>query len=285
MATTVHKILEQRPATVFPGVFDALSALVAQKAGFDMAFISGYSASASHLGMPDFGYLDGSAICDIARRVCSAASIPVIVDADTGYGNPLNVRKTVRDLIAAGAKGCFLEDQEWPKRCGHMSGKSVISRKDYASKLRAAVDEKGDADFFLVARTDALATEGMEEALARMRDAKAIGADGFFVEAPKSREEMERICREAPKPLVANMIEGGATPVLPLDDLAGIGYSLVLYPLSGLYSAAKALAQTYGRICSEGTSAQDGEAMDFGEFNETIGLERHYSLSERYKPD
>jgi len=285
MATTIHKILERRPATVFPGVFDALSALVAQRAGCEMAFISGYSASASHLGMPDFGYLDGGAVCDVARRVCSAVSIPVIVDADTGYGNPLNVRKTVRDLIAAGAKGCFLEDQEWPKRCGHMSGKSVISRKDYASKLRAAVDEKGDADFFLVARTDALATEGMDEALARMRDAKAIGADGFFVEAPKSLDEMERICRGAPKPLVANMIEGGATPVLPLDDLAGIGYSLVLYPLSGLYSAAKALAQTYGRICAEGTTAQDGEAMDFGEFNEIIGLERHYSLSERYKPD
>ena len=282
MNTTIHKILDKRPVTVFPGIFDALSALVAEKAGFDIAFISGYSVSAANLGLPDFGYLDESGICDVARRVCAAASIPVIVDADTGYGNPLNVRKTIRDLIAAGAKGCFLEDQKWPKRCGHMKGKSVISRKGYAEKLKAAVDERGDQDFFIVARTDALAVIGLDEALARMNDAKEIGADGFFVEAPADRSQMERICQEAPKPLVANMIEGGATPVLPLKELASIGYSLVLYPLSGLFAATKALKNVYQDILANGTTTDQSTMVDFSSFNEIIGLERHFALSDRY---
>lgn len=280
--TTIGGLVAERKAVVMPGVYDALSALVAEKAGFELAFISGYSASASHLGLPDMGYLNQSDISDIARRVCGAVSMPVIVDADTGYGNPLNVRKTVRDLIRAGAKGCFIEDQEWPKRCGHMRGKRIIDRPEYAEKIAAAAEEKGGRDFFVVARTDAVAVSGLDEALARMADAKEAGADGFFVEAPRDRAQMEAICSGAPRPLVANMIEGGATPILPKDELAAIGYSLILYPLSGLYTAADALRRVYADLMRTGTT--DGKGMtSFDEFNEIIGADSHLAMSDRHR--
>lgn len=282
MTTTVGQLIGERGAVVMPGIYDALSALVAEMVGFEIGFISGYSASASHLGLPDMGYLNQSDISDIARRVCAATSMPVIVDADTGYGNPLNVRKTVRDLIHAGAKGCFLEDQEWPKRCGHMRGKRIIGREDYAAKVAAAAEERDDCDFFIVARTDALAVEGMDEALARMADAKEAGANGFFVEAPRDRGQMKTICANAPKPLVANMIEGGATPVLPRDELAALGYALILYPLSGLYSATKALTEVYAQLKADGTT-DAGKLTGFREFNEIIGVDVHMTMADRYR--
>ena len=270
METTVGKLLRDNDALVFPGVFDALSALVAQRAGFELAFISGYGTSASYLGMPDMGFLNQSDMCDVARRVCAAVSMPIIVDADTGYGNELNVRQTVRKLVGAGARGCFLEDQCWPKRCGHMGGKTVIHRDEYVAKLSAAVDERANADFFIVARTDALATDGIDEALVRMRMAEQVGVDGFFIEAPPDRAAMERVCAEAPRPLVANMIEGGKTPVLPMAELAGLGYALILYPLTALYSATQAMATVLESLREHGIS--DGRNLAaFPEFNELIG--------------
>lgn len=255
---------------MFPGVFDSLSALVAQKAGFPMAFLTGYGMSATHLGLPDMGFLNQSDVASIAARVCQAADIPLVVDADTGYGNELNVRQTVRKLVAAGAKGCFIEDQRWPKRCGHMAGKAIVGRGEFESRLAAAVEEKGDGDFFVVARTDAIATDGIDEALERMRVARGVGVDGFFVEAPPDRAAMERVCAEAPRPLVANMIEGGATPVLPLAELGEMGYSLVLYPLTALYTAARAMSGAMSALRGQGTS--DAAALSsFDEFNELIG--------------
>jgi methylisocitrate lyase len=284
MATTrVQDILDRHGPTVFPGVYDTLSAKLAERAGFPMAFISGYSVSATAIGEPDLGLLTQTEIVDRARRVCRSVEIPVIVDADTGYGNPLNVIRTVRELIDAGAAGCFLEDQQWPKKCGHMRGKRVIEREEYLDKIRAAVDTRRDWDFFIVARTDALAVVGIDEAIARVAEARAAGANASFVEAPNSLEEMAEIGRRAPAPVVANMIEKGKTPVLSQQQLAGMGFHLILYPLAGLFAAAHGLATIYDTLRRHHTTlGAEDQLMAFDEFNHLIGVEQKYALAERY---
>jgi methylisocitrate lyase len=212
--------------------------------------------------------------------------IPIIVDADTGYGNPLTVIRTVRELIEAGAAGCFLEDQQWPKKCGHMRGKRVIEREEYLDKIRAAVDTRGKADFFIVARTDALAAIGLDESIARVTEARALGADASFVEAPNSLDELAEIGRRAPAPVVANMIEKGKTPVLPKQKLVDLGFHLIhliLYPLAGLFAAARGLAMIYDKIRRDDTTlGAEDRLMAFDEFNELIGVEAKYKLAERY---
>src|SRR6476660_4313954 len=173
MATTrVGEILRERGSIVFPGVYDTLSAKIVERVGFPMSFVSGYSVAATSIGEPDLGLLTPTEIVERARRICGSVSIPIIVDADTGYGNPLNVIRTVNELISAGAAGCFLEDQVWPKKCGHMRGKRVVDRGEYIEKIRAAVEARGGRDFFIVARTDALAAVSLDEAIARVTEAR-----------------------------------------------------------------------------------------------------------------
>ena len=220
MPTRVHKTLADSPNIVFPGVYDTLSAKMAERVGFRLVFVSGYAVSATLIGEPDFGLLTQSEVIDRARRICRSVQIPVIVDADTGYGNPLNVMRTVTELIAAGAAGCYLEDQVWPKKCGHMRGKRVIDREEYIHKIAAAHEARDGRDFFIVARTDALASLGMDEAVARMTEARKAGADGSFIEAPGSQEGLAEIGKRAPAPNVANMIEGGKTPVLKREAVS-----------------------------------------------------------------
>ena len=286
MSTTVKSVLERSGSLVFPGIYDTLSAKLAERAGFELAFVSGYAVSATSIGEPDVGLLTQSEVIDRARRICGSVGIPIIVDADTGYGNPLNVVRTVRELIAAGAAGCFLEDQVWPKRCGHMRGKRVVPRDEYLGKVRAAVDARGDSDFFIVARTDAIADGGLDEALARAEHARAAGADATFIEAPRTREELVEVGRRAPKPIVANMIEQGRTPLLARDELAALGFQLILYPLSGLYAAARALETVYERLRTEGTTAgAEDRLIAFESFNDLIGVDEKYSLAERYRGD
>ena len=284
MEKSVGKFLRERGAAVVPGVYDALSAKIAARAGFGATFVTGYGASASHLGMPDMGFLNQSDLCDVARRICDAVQIPVIADADTGYGNELNVRQTVRRLMGAGARGCFLEDQQWPKRCGHMRGKRIVPRDEYAGKIRAAAEERGDADFFIVARTDAIATSGLDEALARMGDAKAAGADGFFVEAPENRGQMLRVCAEAPRPLVANMIEGGRTPLLSREELGEMGYALILYPLTATYAAARAVSEALSALHEKEVGGPEG-LMAFAEFNQLVEAEKFMRLTGESPPE
>ena len=252
--TRVHRILDQVGTLAFAGVFDTLSAKLAQQVGFPMAFVSGYSVAATAIGEPDMGLLTQTEIIDRARRICMSVAIPIIVDADTGYGNPLNVYRTVQELIAAGAAGCFLEDQLWPKKCGHMKGKRVIEREEYVQKIHAAVEARGDRDFFIVARTDALAVIGMDEAVERILAAREAGADASFIEAPSTVEQLAEIGRRVPKPMVANMIEGGKTPVLPREQLAAMGFQLILYPLAGLFAAAKAIRTVYEQVYRDGTA-------------------------------
>ena len=282
-ATRVQKILDEVGSLAFPGIYDTLSAKIAEKVGFPMAFVSGYSLAASTIGEPDFGLLTQTEVVERARQICASVDIPVIVDADTGYGNPLNVYRTVKDLIAAGAAGCFLEDQVWPKKCGHMRNKKVIEREQYLQKIAAAVEARGDADFFIVARTDVEAVLGLDEAIARVEAARALGADGSFVEAPGSLEQLKEIGRRVPKPMVANMIEGGKTPVLPKDELAQMGFQLILYPLTGLYAAATSMRDFYQTLLDDGTTiGKESKLMQFAEFNELIGVEEKYRLAEKF---
>jgi methylisocitrate lyase len=281
--TRVQQILDEVGALAFPGVFDTLSAKLAQAAGFPMAFISGYSVAATSIGEPDLGLLTQTEMIDRARRVCMSVSIPIIVDADTGYGNPLNVYRTVSELIAAGAAGCFLEDQVWPKRCGHMRGKRIVQREEYVQKIAAAAEARAGRDFFIVARTDALAVHGLDEAIARVTAARQAGADASFVEAPASLDHLAEIGRRAPKPIVANMLEGGRTPVLPRGQLAELGFQLILYPLAGLFAAAQAIGAIYEKLRRDGTTlGEESRLMGFEEFNRLIGVDEKYALAERF---
>ena len=281
--TRVHQTLNDLGAIAFAGVFDALSAKLAQDVGFPMAFVSGYSVAATALGEPDMGLLTQTEMIERARRICMSVRIPIIVDADTGYGNPLNVLRTVNELIAAGAAGCFLEDQVWPKKCGHMRGKRVVDREEYVQKILAAVEARAGRDFFIVARTDALAVVGMDEAVARVEAARAAGADASFIEAPASLDQLAEIGRRAPRPIVANMIEGGKTPVLPRERLAELGFQLILYPLAGLFAAAQAMRSIYEKLRRDGTTlGEESRLMDFAEFNRLIGVEEKYALAKRF---
>ena len=281
--TRIHRVLKDVGSIAFPGVYDTLSAKIAQQAGFPMAFISGYSVAATAIGEPDLGLLTQTEMIDRARRVCMSVDIPILVDADTGYGNPLNVHRTVKELMAAGAAGCFLEDQVWPKKCGHMRGKRVIDREEYVQKIRAAVDARNGGDFFIVARTDAIAAVGLDEAIARVCAAREAGADGSFVEAPQNLDQLAEIGRRCPAPNVANMIEGGRTPVLPTSELATMGFHLVLYPLAGLFAATHALQAAYQHLRTEGTTMGGGApSVRFDEFNAVIGVEKKYALAEKF---
>ncbi len=284
MATNrIQQILDREDATVFPGVYDALSAKMAEQVGFSFAFISGYSVAASLIGEPDMGLLTQTEMIDRARQVIRCVNIPIIVDADTGYGNPLNVIRTIDLLIEAGAAGCFLEDQVWPKKCGHMRGKKVIDRNEYLEKVHAAVDTRADRDFFIVARTDALAAASLDEALARVEQARALGADASFVEAPESREQMAIVGQTAPKPIVANMIEHGKTPVMPKDELVELGFSMLIYPLSGIFAAVHAVEAIYTKLHADQTTLGAEEQLTtFERFNHLIGVEDKYALIEKY---
>lgn len=279
-----HPLIQQGRIMVVPGVYDVLSAKMAERAGFPSVVLTGYGVAASHLGEPDFGLLTQTEILDVARRVTAAVRLAVIVDGDTGYGGPLNVQRMVRELVRMGARGVILEDQRWPKRCGHMRDKQVIDAEEHAAKIRAAGAARGDAPFLITARTDALETHGLDEAIRRARLYKESGADVLFVEGPRTREELRRIGRELPRPLAVNLIEGGRTPLCSLEELHEMGFFSVGFVLSGLYAAARALQQTYAQIREKGTTVGLGDKlMPFDEFNTIVGLEERYAEDERYR--
>jgi 2,3-dimethylmalate lyase len=283
-AKLVRRHLNEKGQLVMPGVFDALSAKIASRAGFEVIFITGYSISATLLGEPDFGLLTQTEVVSAARRICSVTDTPVIVDADTGYGNAINVIRTVQDLSRAGAAGMFLEDQVWPKRCGHMKGKQVIPLDEQLKKLRAALEARNDHDFYIVARTDARQALGLTEAIARGIAFKEAGADAVFVEAPESKEEMKEIARHVPGPLVANMLERGVTPLMSPQELKELGFDLIVWPLAPVYSVAKSLAEVYSTLRRDGsTTAIFDRLMPFDDFNEIVGLETKYSLDQKYR--
>ena len=284
MKTLKQLINESSKPLVIPGVYDAIGAKIAQKVGFEAMFQTGYGTSATLFGMPDYGFIGATETTENARRICRAVTVPVIVDSDTGYGNALSVWKLVNELQSAGAAGIFLEDQRWPKRCGHMAGKEVIEKEEYAEKLQAAVDAKKSKDFIIVARTDARATRGLDEAIERAKYYKKIGADAVFVEAPKSVDEMRRIGKEIKAPLVANMIEGGATPVLSAKELHKMGFKIILYPLSVLYANAFASLTILKELKKSGTTKKVAKNLvNFDQFNDIVELSKFRNMENRYK--
>lgn len=267
-----------------PGVWDALSVRVCAAAGIDTVLVSGYAVSGTMLGLPDFGYLGQAEMAEVARRVCAASpGTIVLVDADTGYGNALSVIRTVELWRHAGAAGIFLEDQVWPKRCGHLPGKQVVDRGEWLVKLRAAVDHRGD--LWVTARTDARAVHGLDEAIERARMAADLGVDAVFVEAPESVAELERVAEALPGvTLVANMVEAGRTPLLSVAQLADLGYGLVLSPLSLLFAAARAMQDAASGLMREGSLRDHRDLLvGFDEFGDLVGLEYHHALETRYR--
>ena len=280
----LKNMLKSKKPLVIPGVYDALGAKIAQKVGFDAMFQTGYGTSATLFGMPDYGFIGAAETVDNARRICRAVTVPVIVDSDTGYGNALSVWKLVKELESTGASGIFLEDQKWPKRCGHMQGKEVVSQEEYTEKLSAAIDARENKDFIIVARTDARATEGLDEAIERGKQNKKTGADAVFVEAPRSIDEMKQIGKEINAPLVANMIEGGATPLSSAETLSKMGFNIILYPLSVLYANTFATMNILTELKNTGNTAKyKQKVVNFDQFNDLVELPKFRKMEEKYE--
>ena len=283
-AQLIRNFLQAKGILVMPGVYDALSAKIAARAGFEVIFITGYSVSATLLGEPDFGLLTQTEMLSAAQRICSVAEAPVIVDVDTGYGNAINVIRTVKELMRAGAAGMFLEDQVWPKRCGHMKGKQVIPLEEQIKKLEAALAARQGGDLYIVARTDARQALGLKEAIRRGVAFKDAGADAVFIEAPENKEEMREIARNVPGPLVANMIERGITPLMRPEELKELGFELVVWPLGPLYASAQALQRVYAVLREKGTTEEILDRLiSFDEFHKIVGLEEKYALDARFR--
>lgn len=285
---SVAELLARARPLVLPGVYDALSAKFAEREGFAAVFVSGYSLSAASLGEPDFGFVAHADVMDAAERVLAAVRVPVLVDIDTGYGNAFNAERAVATLVRRGAAGCFLEDQIWPKRCGHMEQKRVVPLDDYLPKLRAAIAARGDAPFHVTARTDARAVHGLDEAIRRARAFADAGADAVFVEAPQSIEEMRAVRSALPAhvTLVANMVEHGKTPVRSAAALGADGYDLVVVPIAGLLAAAHALRGVFRALAADGTSsAYQDRMLTFDELNAVTGLPERYAREKAFLRD
>jgi methylisocitrate lyase len=278
-------MLEGPDIIVLPGAYDALSARLAQRAGFDAMFTTGFGFAAATLGAPDIGLMTASEILERARNIANAIDVPLVADMDTGYGNPLNVIRTVRDCVNAGVAGIILEDQEWPKKCGHFEGKRVIPADDQVQKLRAAVVARGDDDLVIIGRTDAREPLGLEEAIRRGKLYRDAGADVVFVEAPRSVDELKAIAAAIPDaPLFANMIEGGKTPLLSSAELQALGFKMVVYPLSALFAAAQAILETYRTLFETKTTAsRQASLMSFHEFEEVVGAPGWREVEARFK--
>jgi 2,3-dimethylmalate lyase len=269
---TLRELLNRPEPLVAPGAYDALSARLVEQAGFPAVYMTGFGASASLLGRPDVGLLSFGEMVDHARRLAQAVGVPVIADADDGYGNPLNVMRTVREYEAAGIAALHIEDQVAPKRCGHMAGKDVIDAAEMVEKVQAAVEARGET--LIIARTDARAVEGLDAALERARRYREAGADVLFVEAPESEDEIAAVAEAFPDtPLLFNAVDGGRTPPLPLDRLRELGFSLVIKPVTTLFAAARAIQDSL-----HGSAP----ALAFDEFTDLVGLPDFEALEQRF---
>jgi 2,3-dimethylmalate lyase len=280
----LSSMIKSKKPLVIPGVYDAIGAKIAEKVGFNAMFQTGYGTSATLFGMPDYGFIGATETVDNARRISNAISVPLIVDSDTGYGNALSVWKLVKELESTGAAGIFLEDQKWPKRCGHMQGKEVIAQEEYTEKLGAAIDARENKDFIIVARTDSRATEGLDKAIERGLENKKTGADAVFIEAPRTLEEMKKIGKEIKAPLVANMIEGGATPMNSVQTLNKIGFNIILYPLSVLFANTYATMNILQELKNTGTTSKyKQKVVNFDQFNNLVELDKFKKMETKYK--
>ena len=289
---TLSARLTRPPILVAPGIYDPLTALIAERAGFEALYVSGAAIAYTRLGRPDIGLVSMGQVVDTVALIRDRVTAHLVVDADTGYGNALNVERTVRLLERAGANAIQIEDQDFPKRCGHLDDKTLIPAREMAGKIKAAVDSRHDADTWIIARTDAVAVEGFERAIARAALYREAGADMLFVEAPRERAELGRIGALLGKatPLMANMVEGGKTPVLPASELQALGFAFVIFPGAIVRALAKAAEDFYGVLKTHGTTEPFRARMfDFEALNDLIGtaemLERgkHYEAASEAK--
>jgi 2,3-dimethylmalate lyase len=284
----LRALLESGETILAPGAFDPLAARLVEEAGFPAVYMTGFGTSAALIGRPDVGLLTMTEMADNAGRIAACVDIPVIADADTGYGNPLNVIRTVGAYEAAGVAGIHLEDQVAPKKCGHMEGKLVIPAGEMAAKIHAAVEARTDPAFVIIARTDARAVEGLDSALARARAYREAGADALFIEAVTSEAEAREVARAFPDvPLLFNWAEGGKTPPISLDRLRELGYRIVIFPISTLLAATAAMRRVLREIAQAGTPAAALDGLpSFGEFLDFIGLPEVRAAEQRYaSPD
>lgn len=282
-ASEFRSLIRGDDILVAPGAYDAVSAKLLEQADADIVYMSGSSVATSTHGYPDVGLTTLTEMTTRARQMATAVPLPVFCDADTGYGNPINVRRTVEEFEAAGAAGIHLEDQVFPKKCGHFEGKEVIPTVEMTQKLRAAVDARDDEDFVLIARTDARAVHGFENAIERSHAYLAAGADVIFFEAPESIEELERAAEAIDAPLLANMTEGGKTPMLSASELEALGYDIALFPATGFKAMLKTLQEVYGQIVRSGSQREVLDRLVTWEGrNDITGLDQITALEQRY---
>ena len=276
----LRQLLAGPDILVTPACFDALSARLVERAGFKLSFMSGFAVSAARLGMPDTGLISYAEMVDQGRNLCGAVSIPVIGDADTGYGNALNVKRTIQGYAQAGFACAMIEDQVAPKRCGHTRGKLVVDRDEAVSRIRAAVDARDEgADILIMARTDARAPQGFDEAMWRIEAFADLGADILFLEAPESEDEMQRFCAGVPGPKMANLVEQGETPLLSPDRLQALGFKIALYPLTLMNAAMAAMNRALAALKDGQTPEQ---LLDFAEVQDVVGFPDYYDAERKY---
>jgi 2-methylisocitrate lyase-like PEP mutase family enzyme len=279
-AERLRQILNQSGILVMPGCHDALSAKLCEQAGFKTAFMSGFAVSASRLAEPDTGLISYAEMLNQGQNICNAVSIPIWGDGDTGFGNAINIKRTVKGYAQAGFACIMLEDQIAPKRCGHTQGKTIVSRDEAAMRIQAAVDARNEgADILIMARTDARATDSLEEAIARAQMFDEIGADINFLEAPESIEEMQQYCDQVKGWKVANLIEHGKTPVLAHNQLEAMGYKIAVYPLTLLNVSIKAMQASLSAL----KTGRKTDVMDFSELTKTVGFNEYYAEEDKYR--
>jgi len=280
---TLRSLIEQKKALVVPGAYDGVSARLVERAGFPAVYMTGYGTSASRLGLPDLGYAGLAEMADHARNLAAAVSIPLVADADTGYGNALGVRRTVQAYEAAGVAALHIEDQVAPKRCGHLSSHQIVPLGVLAGKIRAAVDARRDPDLLIIARTDAISAAGFDEALRRGEAAARAGADVLFIEAPRDEAQVEKVARSFDTPLLYNYASGGRSPLLPMATLRALRYAIVILPVDTLMVATRAMADFLAEVRKrDDVLALADRYFSFAEFNRLIGATEQMALADRY---
>ncbi len=280
-STKLRNLIKNNSFLPIPSCFDALSAKLIEQTGFDAMFMSGFAASASRIGEPDLGVMTLTEVLDQLNNITDATSLPVIGDGDTGYGNAMNVQRTVKSFAKIGCAGVLIEDQLSPKRCGHTPGKDVVSREEAFDRIRASVDAREEKDILIMARTDANHTHGIKEAIERAQIFHELGSDILFVEAPKTEDEMRLICQEVPGCKIANIVEGGLTPNLSMKELEDIGYNMAVYPLTALSSAMKAMVDSLNKLKTDDDRSDN--LMSFTELRKRVGFDDYYEVSSRYE--
>jgi 2-methylisocitrate lyase-like PEP mutase family enzyme len=282
--STLRALVNRKNGLVVPGAYDGISARLVERTGFPAVYMSGYGTSASRLGLPDLGYAGLAEMADHARNLATAVSIPLLADADTGYGNALSVRRTVQAYEAAGVAALHIEDQVAPKRCGHLSGHQIVPRGEFAGKIRAAVEARTDPDLMIIARTDAISAMDFDEALRRGEAAAKAGADMLFVEAPRDEEQVRRVAAAFDTPLLYNYAPGGRSPLLPFSRLRELGYAVILLPIDALLVGVRAIADFLVQVKQrDDVLAMTDRYMPFADFNRLIGAVEQMALADRYK--